>query len=290
MTEFDFYKLTKDTIIRTAGARGISSSELKKYYSHTDKYCHFYNDISGIPQVFAQMAFHMQNATMISSIVKFESNYDFLKRVTCNFVPNDFISKYSSCKDRVDCLVEDLRWNASTGQGLKWDSSKSTKKDAIAIRFAKSLFECAEYLKSFATKQDVLNDLKSHYNNNVKSLISYFKSKIKTGFSVALSCDFLKEFDSSFDLPKPDVHIKDVISALYGREENYYNTTAKEYELIQEMQELTKNINDVLNSKGEDPITVYQLDRMIWLACTENFFIHFPSTLTSKQIYISNII
>ena len=283
MTDFEFYYLTKTMLEKMADLRGITKAQLKDYYSHTDRFCAFYNDLSDIPQVFAQMAFHMQNATMISNIVKFEDNYSFLRNVTFDFDPATFLNHYSNLTTRINDFVNDLRWNPSTNVGLKWNSQKSTNKDAIAKRFAQSMFECAEYLSKFTTRQAVLNDLKSH-SQNTRILIDYFNSKIKTGFSVALTCDFLKEFDTYFEfLPKPDVHIKNVIERLRGRE--YKN----DIDLVEEVQAITENINAQLTARGDNPITVYQLDRMIWLVCTGNFFIPGHPNGTMKQVYISKI-
>lgn len=289
---YAFYELTKTTLEGMAKKRNINISELQKYYFQTDQYMNFYKSLNGIARVFAQMLFHVQNATMISNIVKFESKYDFLKKITKDFNPKLFLEAYSG-PQRIENLVDDLRYNGkSNPDGLVWDSSKSSKKDAIAIRFAKAMFECAEYLEGFKTDIDVLNDLKNNYKAGNKltpaeSLIKYFRSKIKSGFSVALTCDFLKEFSPDFDLPKPDIHIKDVIFAFNGNGAQPYNTESRELKLIGEMQDITGKINKELDRRGEKAITVYQLDRMIWLVCTNNFFLH--SDAYKKDKYISNI-
>jgi hypothetical protein len=191
------------------------------------------------------------------------------------------LNYYNVKSNRIDALVDDLRWNDAMQEGLKWDSTKSVKKDHIAKLVAQSMFECAEYLIQFNSRQEVLNDLQGHAVST-KSLIEYFSSKIKTGFSVALSCDFLKEFDVCFEyLPKPDVHIRNVIEALKGR------SYQKDIDLVTEVQTMVSNINTQLTSKGDAPITVYQLDRMIWLVCTGNFFIPGHPNGTTKQVYIS---
>lgn len=283
MTDYTFYQITKTTLEKMADVRGITKEQLQEYYSHTDRFCAFYNDLTDIPQVFAQMSFHMQNATMISNIVKFDENYSFLKRVTFNYVPTAFLGHYSNPNTKIDDFVNDLRWNPSTNVGLKWNSHKSTNKDAIAKRFAKSMFECAEYLSNFNSRQEVFEDLRSH-SANTSALINYFNSKIKTGFSVALTCDFLKEFDTYFEfLPKPDIHIKNVVEAL---KRNEYK---KDIDLVAEVQRITENINAQLMEQEESPITVYQLDRMIWLVCTGNFFIPGHPNGSMKQVYISKL-
>ena len=65
MTDFEFYQTTKTMLEKMADLRGITTSQLQEYYSHTDRFCRFYNDLNDIPQVFAQLIFHRQNATMV---------------------------------------------------------------------------------------------------------------------------------------------------------------------------------------------------------------------------------
>lgn len=77
MTPIEFYKITEKTLNELAKEKGIS--DLRPYYELTDyNYKSSISKYNGIPQVFAQMAFHAQNATMISNIVSFEKNRDFL--------------------------------------------------------------------------------------------------------------------------------------------------------------------------------------------------------------------
>ena len=188
-------------------------------------------------------------------------------------------------------FIKDLRYNEfSNPNGLKWDSSKSKEenKDAIAKRFAATAFYCAKYLSRFDTHADVLDDLKSQNSKGTKELINYFRGEIKSGFSIALTCDFLKEFDTEFEfLPKPDVHIKDVVGALTDKTDNYYHTEKREFELIEEMKKITNNINEELKKTSEKEITVYQLDRMIWLVCSGKFFLH--DSKYGKGSYINKI-
>ena len=96
------------------------------------------------------MLFHGQNATMISNIVKFDKNYDFLKKVTYGFNPAKVLANYSGT-DAVEKIVEALR--EKDGEGLVWDSSKSNSKDSIAKRYAKSMLECAAYLARFLNEK-----------------------------------------------------------------------------------------------------------------------------------------
>ena len=129
----------------------------------------------------------------------------------------------------------------------------------------------------------MLNKLKSSYKDETdyKKLIETFHKKIPYRYSIALTCDFLKEFHKEFSfLCKPDVHIKDTLCVLLNKEENYYRTAKREYECIGEMQKLVELING-----EEKKITVYQLDRMIWLICSEKFFL--DGIISAKNEYLN---
>ena len=291
---YQFYILTEERVTSQAQSKGIS--DLNKYYSLTDFYGNsVFNTLRDKAQVFAQIAFHAQNATLISNIVRFEKNYSFLKSTLCDFNPEAFLLKYSDPdrENSVNQIVEDLRYDGTNNpNGLHWNTGKSKQenKDTIVKRYANMLLDAAIFLEKFNNRNEFLNDLKNHYpNKNHETLIKYFRENISHGFSIALTCDFLKELDSFFsDLPKPDVHIKDILIALFGYEDNHYNTEKKEYQCIKDLQKITSLINQKLTCESQPLITVYQLDRMIWLACTDNFFLDF--TENTKDIYLQNII
>ena len=292
----DFYKLTEKKLNDMAIRRGIK--DLKRYYSLTDfdrstrlgKLLSNLGDNS-LSQVFAQMAFHAQNATLISNIVSFNSNIELLKAKLCNFDPKSLKKEYQNAMD----IVEALRYNEDNNVcGLKWNSEKSRfgKRDSLMAGYAQALLDCAEYLCHFKDGNEVYNDLNVYgYIGNTDeektcNLIKYFQEKIPHRFSIALTCDFLKEFRKEFSfLCKPDVHIKDVLCALFGNKKGFYNTMRREYECVLEMQELVKCINAALSSN--ERITVYKLDRMIWLICSDKFFL--DNTESAKESFLKSI-
>ncbi len=148
-----------------------------------------------------------------------------------NFYPQKILEEYSpeNRSESVTRLVDDLRYNPNTGKGLQWNDDKSQpkNKDKIVTRYAETLLDCAVYLSRFDDKEAFLHDLLSHYQNkDAEALIKCFRQNVKHGFSVALTCDFLKEFDSEFcDLPKPDIHIKDTIDSVRGKKEGMNMST-----------------------------------------------------------------
>ncbi len=288
MTAIQFYNITKETLENMAKSQGIE--DLDKYYTLTDfKAFPQLKDMNEIEQTYMQFAFHGQNATLISNIIDFEENYSLLKEILCDFNPQKVLDKYFT----EDCSQKNAEKNlleAFEQRGVSSNVSKSTKRpNAIMAGYVSMLIDAAIYLKDFTTRNDVVEDLIEHYqNNDVKSLITYFRGRIKSRFSIALTCDFLKEFSLKFDLPKPDVHIKDVLCAYKNLGDNYYHTPKREYECIIHMQELTAQINDELSKINQKPITVYQLDRMIWLICSNKFFLDGKAKNT-KDYYLIKI-
>ena len=301
MKEIELYRLTEKTLDSIANARGISN--LTKYYSLTDKYAEWYKEFEKdgeINLIFAQLAFHGQNATMIDGIIKFKKNYLFLAKITERFTPSLFLEKYKSNSEEESILliVEDLR------KGLVWNDKKSSpeKKDTLAKRFAKVLYRGAMYLKSFKSKKEFIDDLEAHKLRNGKYyvrakvedknryLIEYFIEKMSTtnsdekdkcGFSVALTCDFLKELDERFDyLGKPDVHLKDLMTSFKHQE--YTN----DYKILKDFQDVVNEINKSLVEEGKKAITVYQFDRMVWLICSGKFFL--DNSYDDKTSYLNN--
>ena len=285
MTAIEFYHLTDTTLKKLAIAHDVKN--LDKYYQLTD-FLAFpqLKNMGDIEQTFMQIAFHGQNATMISNIIQFEKNFEKLDRLLCGFNPLQFLALYDAAASRDEKVANLIA--AFKESGFHWNTEKSIKRpNAIITRYANMLLDAAEYLKGFSTKQEIVADLQSH-NSCTKELVKYFRSKIRSGYSIALTCDFLKEFDEAFcNLPKPDIHIKDVLCAYLKLANGYYNTESREYECIAQMQALTDQINMSRIADGTKEITVYQLDRMIWLVC--NGFVFLDTKRSSKQRYIDQI-
>lgn len=286
-----FYKITKDTLNDLAVKHNVK--DIGDYYKLTDfntktklGKCIYKLGRDSVKSVFAQMAYHAQNATLISNIVRFEDNIDFLEKVFCGFDPNVFLTEYKG-KGAND-VVKALRYDATKNQGLKWNDkkNKTVRIDSLITGYAQALIECAEYLFGCSDRKAVLNKLKSSYKDekDYKKLIETFHEKIHHRYSIALTCDFLKEFHEEFSfLCKPDVHIKDTLCVLLNKGEDYYRTSKREYECIGEMQKLV----ELINEGEEKKITVYQLDRMIWLICSEKFFL--DGVRSSKSEYLAKI-
>ncbi|MBE6133939.1 MAG: hypothetical protein E7178_04665 [Erysipelotrichaceae bacterium] len=286
MEPINFYTKTKRFLEEQAFKRGVR--DLSEYYELTDFKSNWFQTIlsmqfegdSEMNLVFAQLLFHSQNTSRKEKIIKFEEKLGFLRLMFYEFSIEQFIEHYCSNGDEEEQilnLVEALRYDEDrNSEGLIWDSTKSKEenKDQIVRGFARTAIRGAKYLSRFKTKNEFVCDLLNNYKGDNKRLINYFINQIGkgSGFSVALTCDFLKELDCSFDfLAKPDIHIKDVMARVLCKPDDYYYD--KDFECLNEFQDLVKHINESLSETNSNPITVYQLDRMVWLICSGNFFL-----------------
>ena len=282
MTGIEFYNYSKQILERDAEFYGVD--HLERYFQLTDlrEFSILTLEEGSINQAYAQFAAHLQNGTLIDKIVRFWEKFDFLKNVFCNFNPREVLNRW---KNNEAELIEALRYNPDTNpNGLKWTTEKSKKKDAIIKRYVGGMIKAAEYFANKENKQAVIDDLMQH-NNNYKELIEYFMSKV-SGMSIALVCDFLKEFAYEFDLPKPDVHLMDTMAKLTGcSRKDYENKKNGYYKCIDDFNKLLNEIR-----AGGIEISAYNLDRMIWMNCAEpsrRYFLDRDKSFNAKDKYLS---
>lgn len=280
-TANSFYNLTKDTFEHLAMAHGYTASG-----THSISSLFALPKITTINDVFEQFALHAQNRQRLSNVVKFRVNYRALSGVLMGFDPGRFYSKYGM---NVPAVATDLAI-----------ALKLSKPGKMINDYAQSLCYGAKYLRAFSSKSDVVADIigpsrtaaTAKYGSPytlqqfTECLIDTFRKNIRHGFGIALTCDFLKELDAAFNfLAKPDVHIIDTLS-------HFISFKGKDLDAVFAMQDLTNDINASLLPTAH--ITVYQLDKMIWLICSGSFpplssSSKFPAPLSMKGSYISRI-
>ena len=95
------------------------------------------------------------------------------------------------------------------------------------------------------------------------------------GFS--LVCNALKELGYS-EYPKPDVHLKDVISTAGFCEHDDHAV----FETI-------VNISNEVQYKGDKTATPYKIDKIIWLICSGNFYLDNINGKSWKQEFMDEI-
>lgn len=265
MQPIDLYRFIETKLEQYTKLLDIDDSD--KYYElsdyQKDSVFSVY-DKGSINRVFAQMAFHAQNGTMISKVINFNIHFNVLQEITSDFNPLVFFSKYEK-------QVYDLKQTLVTNLGIKQNED-----NALILRYSNTLIACARYLKRFKNRECVLRDLKNHYvSNDFENLINYLLGDngvgTGNGLGIPLICDFLKEFDTFFNgIAKPDVHIKDFLASYYDNFESKYSNE-NHFSCIQRMRELVDSINKQLAIK--EKITVYKFDRMIYLLCSCGFYL-----------------
>lgn len=280
--EVKFYELCHNTIIQMANERTITN--LNDYFTPTDFHIdnnstmffylestheEFRNDWKR--RVFAQFIFHAQNETgaHLRDIVKFADNIEIIYDVLNGFDVHN--ANYT-----VETLVDIFR------NYMTWKENKN-KPDYAMKRWCESIVKSAEYIKKFETKEDLVNHLATEVWGNdrrfsLTKINNRFKEKcVSIGFGTALMCDLLKELDEQFShVLKPDIHIKDVVTALSGQ---VYRDDNKCYiEFIR--------ILDVIKLEYPD-VTAYKLDKIIWLICSGDFYLH---KSVNKSTFIRNIL
>ena len=86
------------------------------------------------------------------------------------------------------------------------------------------------------------------------------------GIQFALACNWLKELGLTY-YPKPDIHMVKVFSALGVCEEN-------QIECYKAMIALAKKCN----------VNTYQLDKVVWLICSGNYYRQENVEIKSKKL------
>lgn len=169
----------------------------QKYYVASDE--KFLKDadenLDEISFIFKELAFHAQNGSN-NSLINFELDSKFIYEFTMHYNPKAFLNKIGN--NITEANVSEFIAGLSNG-----DPNKSSK---FVLNYLKCLKYCAEYLVTKNNKAEVVADLKA---NSYKEAFNKFTNRIKKGYGLALTLDFLKEFDSKvFNYPKPDLHLR----------------------------------------------------------------------------------
>lgn len=256
-----FYKESLKYLEDVAVKKGISKVELENYFTpQTGSNKNKVNDLNG---VFERMLFHAQNATFKDTIIKFNNNYQAIKTLTFNFDYKKVLKQFT-LQSLCDKLIAELSLTTSTN--IK----------SIPYKYANSIISCCEFLLRYNN----LNELLEHFLKLGDILPIYLSFELEE-FGIALACDFVKELDESFGFVKPDVHIKMIAKEL-GLVEGNINSDKFAYKVIVKFKEIAKEIK----------VPEYKLDKILWLICTEDFYIHRTSKNnkdTKRNTYIKHI-
>lgn len=249
-----------------AAVFGLSPKNLEKYYVPEEKY-----DIKkGAPMsnVFERFLLSLQNRQNLSSSIRFHFHISAIRKKMFNFDVKKIASKYShenAEKTIYDSLLPICQWNPKADSPRDW---------------CRGFIEGARQLAKFEDSKQMFIEIGNVEPSDM--VIYWLKNYRIKGMGYALTCDFLKEI--GFDLPKPDRHIKLLIDKLFPKKEDEIRDD-KAYVII------FLTIVEQLRLLKIQNLTAYKLDKMIWLVCTNSFYLDsiqssFRENLVSKILSV----
>ncbi len=246
-------------------------NDLSKYYSSTDKFViPNYQTMDWRQQVFSSMAFHAQNGSIIDGVVQFLQNYETIKSLCLNFDCEEFLKNYGDRSDLspLNCNDKSKHNYKNSNQVLQLfinNLSRSINSQKLRL-YVNCIFSIAYFLSSYKgkNKTDFFKDVLSKTNKgNTSDIIEFFARNFEC-YGKTLPYDLLKELDNEvFDFVKPDTHINDFNKAI-----GIY--TQDPILNAQSFESIVKKINE---SKSDCDISNYKFDKMVWLICTQKFYL-----------------
>lgn len=220
----------------------INKNELARYFESE------HQEIDSLETVYEQFLFSAQNYQSMPNVIKFIERRDIIKKELCDY---DFvkISKltpkelYYNLRDKFKVTSQDSKHNS----WYKWSNS--------AIDAAKFMaeFKNVDDFKQFVDQFD--------YNLPTRMALPLLIAQKISGFQFALACDCLKELGYT-NYCKPDVHIVDVLTETGMSSKNPIDAFETITRMSKDCMEIDQNA------------TPYKIDKIMWLICSGNFYLH----------------
>lgn len=209
-----------------------------------------------LQDVYVRLIYSAQNTQMMPKVIKFHQNQEVIKNVLQNF-------DYQKIKDIApETLFETFQKHITI--------NNAESKQNLWLKWCKSAVDSAKFVSEFNDFQ-AFNDFVCSFNADPKKLPIQIADKIH-GIGFALACDALKELGYT-QYCKPDVHIKELLSALHICQTDDYEV----FDTVVEM------------ARAYDDMSPQQIDRMLWLICSGNFFLDNQRVSGKKQEFIDHL-
>lgn len=290
LTPIDALKFILYTIdvFDSFGNEQYPASDRTRYMTLTDELTLSYghNHLSPIGFIFERMAYHVQNQSELTDKIKFVRNEQNIIQYTHNFEPSAFLNYANNNQDT------DLdKVKAFLGVIGREESEAGVDSKNKYYNYFLILKSIATYLASFENVDAVVADLHSvAVTQNIRSIFYEFKKRIQRGFGIALTYDFLKEFDASFDYPKPDLHVIRTLLFLmndpsimnqFDGTNRYKPTDVKneslgEFNAIEwflELRDCAYEGYKAIGGSRLNGLACYVLDKMIYIICSGKWYL-----------------
>lgn len=213
------------------------------------------NRVSEINDIFKYMIVSAQNRQGLPNLIGGEDGVNKLCTVLFDFSPLEVFENYN---------MDVQKLLSKTGLLEKYPSSKRN-----LTLFCTSILSCSNYLKNYNTANSFLSAMHELYDNrNGVAPLSKFDpvfllASNVNGFGFALACDFFKEL-GFVDYAKPDTHIIDILMKykFYPEKDKSKISDIDKYVISRIMLDMATEIG----------ITAYELDKVLWLIGSGNFY------------------
>jgi hypothetical protein len=171
-----------------------------------------------------------------------------LESVLFDFNPKEVLRYYGSdWENLLDIIVEKLN---PRGQIRRTPQSLWSK-------YCKGILSSAEFLQQFNSTDDFYSWVNFFVKDErARASLPMIISREIDGFGFALACDLLKEL-GYVEFPKPDVHLRDIFSAL-----NLCDKPKDDYRLFKAIVRVAHNAS----------VTPYNADKIFWLIGSGYFY------------------
>lgn len=233
---------------------------LNRYLSGTDDRYLGLNGGLTLNNFYCRFLMHAQNTSHPGSVIQFKTNLRILDHILFGFNPLTVSATYTNDDVGYAQLCEIF------SQELPLVHNVATNSDGY--KYAKTAIQAAHYFSAFNNVNDLIDSL----------LTLRYAAPLKlteiSGISIALASDFIKEINGFFNaFAKPDLHII-ILLASFGflppryTDKSYHDDAVKSFTIM-----VMKDIAEQMSLELHRTIYPYQLDRMWWLICTEDFFL-----------------
>lgn len=220
----------------------LTEDEIKEYFKGDNR------DFNSLEEVFEQLIKSAQNYHSMPSVIKYHERREVIKDIL-----HDFDLEYISRLDPEELYYRFRQEFNVTSADTKHNSWR---------KWSKSIVDAAKFMYDFKDVDDFKNFVNQYdYNLHTRKTLPLIIASKINGIGFALACDFLKELGYT-NYPKPDVHLIEVFTKACLSSKDPMLV----FDAIERMSEDCKEI---------DPeVTPYKVDKIIWLICSGNFYIH----------------
>ncbi len=232
---------------------------LEKYY----KPSHYKKEGESLGYIYERFLISAQNRRYWSTSIKFVENKDAIKKILRDF----------DVKQIADMKLEDIQEQFESSSLKHKNKDGKITNHVVWNKFARSALETAQYLnKNFKCADEFRNCVESKIDD-CESRIEFIKSLEKEhiyGLKFALLCDAMKELGYE-NFSKPDNQMIGLLFALG------FTKSEEQIETFRAMDKIASDCG----------VTPFKLDRMLWLCCTQDFFLD-KTKLSNREKFIAH--